>query len=87
MLQYIHSLYYMFMKLYLVLLQVCGAMGVRRNFSRGGAKSTFCLSFQVVGDATQIDVYKKRKCPMLWQQLHTVFSLQETFTLSKCLFW
>jgi len=34
-------------------------MGVRRNFSRGGAKSTFSYLFQVVGDATQMDVYKK----------------------------
>jgi len=43
MLQYIHSLYYMFMKLYLVLLQVCGAMGVRRNFSKGGGKVDILL--------------------------------------------
>jgi len=34
-------------------------MGVRRNFSSGGAKSTFCFFFVVVDDATQIYVYKK----------------------------
>jgi len=32
-------------------------MGVRRNFPGGGAKTPFCLSFfEVVGDATQMDV-------------------------------
>jgi len=49
---------------------------------------------QVVDNATQMDVHKRltlwptpqRKCPMLRQQLQTVFFLQESFTLSKCLF-
>jgi len=59
-------------------------MGVRRNFSRGGQSRHFAYLFQFVGDATQMDVHKK--CPMLWQQLHTVFSLKENVTLWKCFF-
>jgi len=34
-------------------------MGVRRNFSRGGQSRHFAYLFLVVGDATQIDPYKK----------------------------
>ena len=49
-------------------------MGVRRNSSRGGSRH-FACHFQFVGDATQTDIHKK--CPVLWQQLLTVFSLQE----------
>jgi len=49
------------------------AMGVRRNFSKGGKSRHFAYLFQFVGDATQMDVHKK--CPILRQQLHTVFSL------------
>jgi len=33
-------------------------MGVRRNFSRGGQSQNFAYLFQVVDDATQMDVYK-----------------------------
>ena len=49
------------------------AMGVRRNFSRGGHSRHFAYLFQFVGDATQMDVHKK--IPMLRQHLHTVFSI------------
>ena len=38
------------------------AMGVRRNFSRVGATSTFCYLFQVAGVTMQTDVYKTRYC-------------------------
>ena len=34
-------------------------MGVRRNFSKGEQSRHFAYLFQVVGDATQMDVYKK----------------------------
>jgi len=33
-------------------------MGVRRNFSRGGQSRHFAYPFQVVEDATQMDVHK-----------------------------
>jgi len=48
-------------------------MGVGRKFSRWEQSRHFSYLFQFVGDATQMDVLKK--CPMLRQQLHTVFSL------------
>jgi len=35
------------------------SMGVRINFSRVGQSLHFAYLFQVVGDATQTDVYKK----------------------------
>jgi len=60
------------------------SMGVRRNFSRGEKSRHFAYPFQFVGDATQMDVHKK--CPMLRQQFHTVFSQQENFTLRKFCF-
>jgi len=50
-------------------------MGVRRNFSRGGAKSTFCLSFCGFWRCNANWRIQKRYCPMLRQQLHTVLSL------------
>ena len=34
-------------------------MGVSRNFSTGGQSRHFAYRFQVIGDATQMDVYKK----------------------------
>jgi len=39
----------------------------------GGQSRNFAYIFQFFGDGTQIDV--NRKCPMLRQQLHTVFAL------------
>jgi len=33
-------------------------MGIRRNFSRGGQSQHFAYPFQVVDDATQMDVHK-----------------------------
>jgi len=50
-------------------------------FPGGGQSRHFAYPFQFVGDATQMDVHKK--CPMLRQQLHKVFCLQENFTLKK----
>ena len=52
-----------------------GIMGVSRNFSRRGAKPTFCLSFSGCWRCNANLHIQKRKCPMLWQQLHTVLSL------------
>jgi len=37
-------------------------MGVRRNFSRVGATSTFCYLFQVADVTIQTDVCKTRYC-------------------------
>ena len=42
---------------------------------QGGAKSTFCLSFSGCLRCNANERMQKRKCPMLRQQLHTVFSL------------
>jgi len=53
-------------------------------FPGWGQSRHFAYPFQYVGDATQMDVYKK--CPMLRQQLRTVFSLQENFALRKFCF-
>jgi len=41
----------------------------------GGQSRHFAYLFQFVDEASamQMDVHKN--CPMLWQQLHTVFSL------------
>jgi len=62
-------------------------MSVRKNFSRGGQSRHFAYLFLGVDNATQIDVYKKRKnssgkikrssgvIPVLRQQLHTMLSL------------
>jgi len=52
----------------------------------GEQRRHFAYLFQFVGEASamQMDVHKK--CPMLWQQLHKIFSLQENFTLRKYLF-
>jgi len=57
------------------------SMGVRRNFFKGEQSRHFAYLFQFVGDATQMDVYKKRKCTMLPQLLHTVFSSEQMFVL------
>jgi len=51
------------------------AHGRPQKFFQGGTSRYFVYLFQVAGDATQMDVYKKSKRSMLRQQLHTVFSL------------
>ena len=48
--------------------------GRPQKFSRGVQSRHFGYLSQVVGDATKW-TYTKNKCPMLRQQLHTVFSL------------
>ena len=58
-------------------------MGVRRNFP-GGGNSTFCLSFSVCQGCNANGRTQQRKCPVFRQHLHTVLSLQENFTVSKC---
>jgi len=58
-------------------------MGVRRNFSRGGQSRHFAYLFQFVSDPTQMEVHKK-KMSSNTATLHTVFSLKEHFTMSKC---
>jgi len=68
-------------------------MGVRRNFSRGGQSRHFAYPFQVVDDATQMDVHKTlhpfyttKKIPNATATVaYSVFALQK-FTLRKCLF-
>ena len=48
--------------------------GRPHNCFQGGQSRHFAYFIQIVGDATQMDVHK-RKYPMLRQQLQTVFSL------------
>jgi len=50
--------------------------GRQQKFFQGGQSRRCAYLFQVVGDAS--------KC--YCKQLHTVFSLEENFALSKCLF-
>ena len=52
----------------------------------GGAKSTFCSYFSGCWRCNANWRIQQRKCLMLRQQWHTVFSLYENFTPSKCLF-
>jgi len=66
-------------------LDMTGAHGRPQKIFQGGQSRHFAYLFQIVGDVTQW-TYKKRKCSMLRQQLHTVFSLLESFTVSKCVF-
>jgi len=49
-------------------------MGVRRNFCRGGKVDILFIFFSLLAMQRKW-TYTKRKCPMLRQQLHTVFSL------------
>ena len=54
----------------------------QKFFQGGGQRQHFAYPLLVVDDATQMDVHKPlhsfyttKKCPVLRQQLHTVFSL------------
>jgi len=49
--------------------------GGPQKFLQGGTKSTFCLSFSVCWRCNANGRTQTRKCPILRQQLHTVFSL------------
>ena len=49
-------------------------MGVHRNFSGGGKVNILLISFSLLAMQRKW-TYTKRKCPMLRQQLHAVFSL------------
>jgi len=53
----------------------------------GGGKADILLIISGCWQCNANRCIHKRKCPMLRQQLHAVFSLRENFTLSKCLFW
>jgi len=59
-------------------------MGVRRNFSRVGQSRYFVYLFQVVGDVTQMDVYKKKMFNVTATVAYSVY-LVRNFAVSNCL--
>jgi len=71
---------------FLFSLHTCWSWASAEYFPGGGAKSTFYLSFSDCWRCNANGRTQNEKCPMLRQQLQTVFSLWENFTLSKCLF-
>ena len=56
-----------------------------QKFFQGGKVDLLLIFFRLLAMQRKW-TYKKRKCSVLRQQLHTVFSLLENFTVSKCLF-
>ena len=46
----------------------------------GGSKSTFCLSFHTVGDATQMDVHKKKMSNVTATVATSVFPVRKLYT-------
>ena len=61
-----------------ILLVLVLSMGVRRNFSRGGAKSNFAYLFQIVGDAT--DVHKNKMSNVTATLANSVFPVRKLYT-------
>jgi len=56
-------------------------MGVRRNFSRGGQSRHFAYIFQAVGNAMEMDIFKKMS--NVTATVAHMVSLVRNFTLSK----
>jgi len=50
-------------------------MGVRRYFSSGRQSRHFAYLLQFAGEASAMKMDVHKKCPILWQQLHAMFSL------------
>ena len=58
---------------------VHGTMGVLRNFSRGGQSRHFAYLFQIVGDATQMDIYKKEMFSVTATVAYSVFLVRKLY--------
>jgi len=60
-------------------LLIPSSMGVRRNFSRGGKVDILLIFLWLLAMQRKLTYsLQKRKCPMLRQQLHTVFFCRKT---------
>ena len=68
-----------------ILIEFCGCgHGLPQKFFQGGQSRHFAYLFQAVGNAMQMDVYKKMSS-VTTTVAYMVF-LERSFTLSKCLF-
>jgi len=59
--------------------------GRPQNFFQGGQSRHFAYLFHIVGDATQMDVHKKKMFNVTATVANSVFPARK-LTLSKCLF-
>ena len=55
-------------------------MGVRRIFSMGWQSRHFVYLFQIFGDATQMDVHKKKMSNVTATFSNSVFSVRKVYT-------
>jgi len=72
---------YFFSTFFMLCVKPLCRMGVRRNFSREGGQSRhFAYLFQVVGDATQMDVYKKENVQRYGNSCMQCFFVRKLYT-------